>query len=81
MTLQHKLDNSIRVAKHIGLIGVCSCHLVFECDGSRGGVLLSQARDIPDADGLVEGSGGDEVLGGVELSAHNIMIVSGHSAD
>lgn len=81
MTLQHKFHNGIRVAEHISLIGVCTCHLIFEGDGGRSGVLLSQAGDVPDADGLVEGSGGDEVLGRVELSAHNIMIVPGHGAD
>ena len=44
-------------------------------------MLLSQAGNIPDTDRLVERGRGDEVFGGVELSAHNIVVMTGHGAD
>lgn len=44
-------------------------------------MLLAQAGDIPDTNRLVERGGGDEILGGVELSTHNIVVVAGHGTD
>lgn len=81
MALQNKLHNSICVSEHVCLIGVGSCHLIFEGNRGWGGVFLSQTRDVPDADRLVERGGGNEVLGGMELGAHNIVVVTGHRAD
>ena len=81
VALQHELHDSIGVSKHIGLIGVGARHLIFEGNRGWGGVLLSQAGDVPYADGLVERGGGDQVFGGVELSAHNVVVMTGHGTD
>ena len=54
VTLENELDNSIGISKHVGLVLVGARHLVFEGHGGRGGVLLSEAGDVPNADGLIE---------------------------
>ena len=38
-------------------------------------------RDVPNPDGLVEGGGDEEVLGGVELGAHDVVVVPGEDGD
>ena len=37
--------------------------------------LLAEARNVPDADGLVEGGGENEVVLRVELRAHHVVVV------
>ena len=37
--------------------------------------------DVPDPDRLVEGGGDEEVLGGVELGAHDVVVVPGEDGD
>jgi hypothetical protein len=44
-------------------------------------VLLSQAGDVPNADGLIEGGGNDEILFRMELGTHSIVIMASHSAN
>jgi hypothetical protein len=44
-------------------------------DGARGHALLAQAGDVPHADRLVERGGDDEVVLGVELRAHDVVVV------
>jgi len=48
-----------------------------------GGVtsLLPESHDIPDADGLVKRAGHDEILGGVELGAHDVVVVPSEDGD
>lgn len=81
MTFQHKLDNRIGVTEHVRLVWIGASHLILKRNRGRGGVLLPQAGDVPDADGLVQGGGGNEVFGGMELSTHHIVVVAGHSTD
>lgn len=40
-----------------------------------------RTRDIPDADSLIQRSGHDDVLRGVELGTHYVMIMPGQYAD
>ena len=81
VTLQNEFDDCVRIPKHIRLIGVGTCHLLFKGHGGRCRVLLPQSRDVPNANGLIEGGGNDQVFLGVELSAHHIMVMTGHSTD
>lgn len=81
VALQDKLHNRISISEHICLTRVCSSHLVFEGERGRGRVLLSKSRNIPNAHGLVEGGGRDQVFLGVKLRAHYVVVVAGHGAD
>ena len=81
VALEHKLDNGICVAKHVGLIRVGAGHLIFESHRGGSRVLLAQAGDVPDADRLIEGSRNDEILLGVKLSTHGVVVVASHGAD
>ena len=38
-------------------------------------------RTIPNANSLIEGGGNDEVLLGVELGAHDVVVVARHGAE
>lgn len=78
VALKDELDDSICVAKHVGLILIRACHLVFERHCLWGRVLLPQARYIPDTDRLIERGGDDEILFGMELRAHGVVVVAGH---
>ena len=44
-------------------------------------MLFAQARDIPNPDRLIQRSGDDQIIFGMELSAHSVMVVSRHCAD
>ena len=44
-------------------------------------MLLSQARYVPDPDGLIERGGDDQIILGMELSAHCVVIMSSHCAN
>lgn len=81
MALQDEFDDSISVSKHVSLILVGASDLILEAHGRGGGVLLSEPGNVPDTDSLIEGGGHDEIFFRVELGAHSVMIVSGHSAD
>ena len=79
VTLEDELDEVVAVAAvHEVLLGD---HLVLDGHGAGGGVLLSEARDVPDADGLVERGRDNQVLGGVELGAHDEVVVAGETRD
>ena len=51
-------------------------HVVVEATRPRCHGLLSQPRDVPHAHCLVKRGGDDHVLGGVELRAHDIVVVA-----
>ena len=72
VAFENKLDHSIRISKHIGLVLVGSGHLILEAHGCRGRMLCPQTRDVPNADGLIEGGGNDEVVPRVELGAPDV---------
>ena len=48
---------------------------------TRGNRLLPQSRDVPHPDCLVEAGADHQVLGGVELGAHDVVVVAGQHAD
>lgn len=81
MTLENKFHHRICVSKHIGLAGIGAGHLVFEGDRSWRRVLLSEPGNIPDADRLIQGGRNNQIVFGVELCTHHIVIVTGHGAD
>ena len=68
------LHNRIRGAKQIST--GCAPDVVFYPAHARRHCLLAQPRDVPDAYGLVEGGGGHQVLGGVELGTHDVMVMA-----
>jgi hypothetical protein len=76
--LENEFDDRIRVSKHVCLVLVGACHLVFERHGLRRRVLLPQPRDVPNANRLIERGGNDKVLLRVELSAHGVMVMASH---
>ena len=48
---------------------------------SRSNRLLPETRDVPDSDSLVQTGADHQVLGWVELSAHDVVVVPGQHAD
>lgn len=44
-------------------------------------LLVRAPRTIPNANGLIEGGGNDEVLLGVELGAHDVVVMTRHGAE
>ena len=75
------LDHGVGIAKEISLAAVGSCDLLLDAHGLSGGVLFAQSADVPNAHSLVHGSRDDEVLLGVELSAHDVVVVTGENGD
>mmetsp|Transcript_53922 Transcript_53922/g.161368 ORF Transcript_53922/g.161368 Transcript_53922/m.161368 type:complete len:210 (+) Transcript_53922:165-794(+) len=45
------------------------------------GLLLAESRRIPHPHGLIEGGGHDEILGGMERRAHDVVVVSRQHAE
>jgi hypothetical protein len=41
-------------------------------------VFLPQTRDVPDTYGLIERGGDNEIVLGVELRTHGVVVVTGH---
>lgn len=41
----------------------------------------TQTREVPHANGLIQGGRDNQVLGGVELGAHYVMAVTGEDAE
>lgn len=80
VALEHELDYGVGVPEHVGLVLVGALHLVLEGHGGRRGVFLPQPRDIPNTDGLVERGRDDQVILGVELRAHGVVVMAGHGA-
>lgn len=81
MALQDKFDDSICVAEHIGLVLVSAVNLLLEGHGCWRRVLLPETGYVPYAYRLIEGCGDDQVLGGVEVCTHDIVVVAGHGAN
>lgn len=81
VSLENKFYHRISIPKHIRLVRIGAGHLVLECHGSRSRVLLSEAGDIPDSNGLIEGCGHNQVFLRVELRTHSVMIMPGHGAN
>ena len=80
VTFENVLDHGICVAEQVGLT-TGACDLLFDAHRLSGSVLLAQAANVPYANGLVHGSRDDEVLLGVELSAHDVVVVTGKDGD
>jgi hypothetical protein len=70
MTLQDILDYSINASKEIS-VHLSETHDVI----GRGRRLLPERPDIPNPDGLIQRRRDDEVLLGMEGSAHDIVIM------
>lgn len=71
VAFENKFNNSVGVSKHVCLI-IRASHLLFEGHRSRGRVFLAKSGNVPYTHRLVEGSGHDQVLLGVELRTPNI---------
>lgn len=76
MAFQNILNNGIHAAEEI------SVHLTEAQDivGRGRGFPLERA-DVPDANGLVERSWHNEILFGMEQSAHDIVVVASQNGD
>lgn len=55
--------------------------MVSQASRPRGNALLPQPGEVPDPNGLVQGRGDQQVLRGVELGAHHVVVVTGQDTD
>jgi hypothetical protein len=81
VTLEHKLNHGVSVTEHVGLLLVRARDLILKGHGCRSRVLLAQARNVPDANGLIKRGRDDQVILGMELGAHDVVVVTGHCAN
>ena len=82
MSLQHMFDHSIGLTKQVRSVGV-GLDMILQTPSSRtrGHGLLPEARDVPDPDSLVQTGADHQVLAGVELGAHHVVVVPRQHAD
>jgi hypothetical protein len=78
VALKDILDNSVAASEEVGV------DLLREAEdvvGGGGGRLATDATDVPDADGLVEGGRDNEVVRGVEGGGHDVVVVPSEDAN
>eukprot|EP00162_Nutomonas_longa_P014261 comp21894_c0_seq1/m.49668 comp21894_c0_seq1/g.49668 ORF comp21894_c0_seq1/g.49668 comp21894_c0_seq1/m.49668 type:complete len:1021 (+) comp21894_c0_seq1:778-3840(+) len=78
VALEHVLDDGVRGAKDVRVHVAHGRRAGGSADGNG---LLAQAREIPDTHGLVERCADQQVLLGVELCAHHIVVVAREHRD
>lgn len=81
VSLKYELDHGVGISEHVGLLSVRSSDLIFKRHGGGSRVFLSQARDVPNTYRLIERGGDDQIILGVKLRTHNIVVVTSHGAD
>mmetsp|Transcript_21251 Transcript_21251/g.54262 ORF Transcript_21251/g.54262 Transcript_21251/m.54262 type:complete len:230 (-) Transcript_21251:30-719(-) len=70
VALQHVLDDGVRGAEH-----VAAALRAARAPAADGDPLLAEARGVPNAHRLVERSGHDQILLGMEVRAHDVVVV------
>mmetsp|Transcript_35164 Transcript_35164/g.101267 ORF Transcript_35164/g.101267 Transcript_35164/m.101267 type:complete len:220 (-) Transcript_35164:378-1037(-) len=76
VAFQHVLHHGVGSAEHIA--GALRRGRAATADGDR---LVPEARSVPHADGLVEGGRHDEILLGMEVRAHHVVVVTREHRD
>ena len=69
------LDNAVSLAEKIGGSGIFQ--MVIKASGTGCDIFLPETRDVPNSYSLVQRCGYQEVIGGVETSAHDIVVMTG----
>lgn len=74
VSFQYVFDDSVCVAKEVGLTLLCSSHLFLERHGGLVRlVLLAQSRDIPNSDRQIHGGRNDEIVPWVKLRTPSLI--------
>lgn len=83
MSFKNILDNGIRIPKQVALLLTANAartnapvDLVLITGSTWSGMFLPKARNIPDSDSLIQRGRYDEILFGMELSTHDIVVVT-----
>ena len=79
VSLQDVLHHGVGLAEQVGRGRVLE--VVVQAAGAGRDGLLPQAGDVPDPDGLIQTGGDHQVLAGVELGAHDVVVVAGQDRD